>query len=528
MAEPYQKNGRWYVRFKDGRGRWRDKATDARTKTEARRLDLELSRKHERQRLGLDPLPSDAPEQTFGAAMDLWWSEHGKRLRSPTIHRFMEKHLRPELGPLPLSQVGDKLESLLNARVETLGPESLNHLRAAAHRVFAFLTRRGAWKGANPAVAVPRFKVPKRLPRYLRPDEVLLVLAALDARWRGLFATAVYLGLRRGEVIALRKDDVDLRARTIRIGRSGDSDTTKGGHEDLLPLPDELVPWIEAAMKRTPSELLYPQEDGRQHAPDVRLQDVLRRAMKRAGLVVGYDHRCRRKGCGFSERKPDAEAGRCPRCQMRLWPVAEPKPMRFHDLRHSTATLLLKAGVPLATVQKILRHTDPKITSEVYGHLDLEDMRAGLNRLALGLPPPPEQPPFAATLLLGPASPKTEGPDATRFPEGRQGLRTVGATGFEPATTCTPTTNPTGAPDDTGRTDSQGLGITEAPAPAPPPRGAPAAPPPTENGAHMGRGVPIPGVSGPRRPLDDLVLEAVLRGDLALALRLLEEAIKGR
>jgi hypothetical protein len=47
------------------------------------------------------------------------------------------------------------------------------------------------------------------------------------------------------------------------------------------------VPWIEAAMKRSPSDLLYPQEDGRQHAPDVRLQDVLRRAMKRAGLVVG-------------------------------------------------------------------------------------------------------------------------------------------------------------------------------------------------------------------------------------------------
>jgi hypothetical protein len=112
--------------------------------------------------------------------------------------------------------------------------------------------------------------------------------------------------------------------------------------------------------------------------------------------------------------------------------------MRFHDLRHSTATLLLKAGVPLATVQKILRHTDPKITSEVYGHLDLEDMRAGLNRLALGLSPPPDQPPFAATLLLGSASPKREGPDASRFPEGRQGLRTVGATGFEPATTCTP------------------------------------------------------------------------------------------
>ncbi len=263
------------------------------------------------------------------------------------------------------------------------------------------------------------------------------MLASLDARWRGLFATAVYLGLRRGEVIALRKSDVDLDARTIRIGRSRDSDTTKGGHEDLLPIPDELVPWIERAMASSRSAVLFPRADGQQHAPDVQLQDVLRRALARAGVVNGYTHRCRRKGCGHSERHEYAEPGRCPKCRMRLWPVAEPKPLRFHDLRHSTATLQLKAGVPLATVQRILRHTDPKITAEVYGHLDLEDMREGLNRLHLS-PDVKETLPFAASLLLGPADPQREGPAASGNPVRRRGLQMVGATGFEPATTCTP------------------------------------------------------------------------------------------
>ena len=42
MAEPYEKNDEWYVRYRDARGAWRDKATTARTKTEARRLQLEL------------------------------------------------------------------------------------------------------------------------------------------------------------------------------------------------------------------------------------------------------------------------------------------------------------------------------------------------------------------------------------------------------------------------------------------------------------------------------------------------------
>jgi len=98
---------------------------------------------------------------------------------------------------------------------------------------------------------------------------------------------------------------------------------------------------------------------------------------------------------------------------------------------------LLKAGVPLATVQRILRHTDPKITAEVYGHLDLEDMREGLNRLHL-TPEVKESGPFAATLLLGPSDPQREGPAVSGNPERRRGLQMVGATGFEPATTCTP------------------------------------------------------------------------------------------
>ena len=66
---------------------------------------------------------------------------------------------------------------------------------------------------------------------------------------------------------------------------------------------------------------------------------------------------------------------------MRLWPRALPHPLRFHGLRHTTATLLLKAGVPMATVQRILRHSGPAITTEVYGHLDVEDMRKGLSQL---------------------------------------------------------------------------------------------------------------------------------------------------
>jgi hypothetical protein len=79
---------------------------------------------------------------------------------------------------------------------------------------------------------------------------------------------------------------------------------------------------------------------------------------------------------------------------------AHPAARRFHDLRHTTATLLLKDGVSLATVQKVLRHSDPELTTAIYGHLDITDTRAALDRLTFeetgaGRPSAPDGAPVA-------------------------------------------------------------------------------------------------------------------------------------
>jgi integrase len=50
---------------------------------------------------------------------------------------------------------------------------------------------------------------------------------------------------------------------------------------------------------------------------------------------------------------------------MKLWPKALVRRIRFHDLRHATASLLLMAGANPAAVQRILRHSDPRITADV-------------------------------------------------------------------------------------------------------------------------------------------------------------------
>jgi len=81
------------------------------------------------------------------------------------------------------------------------------------------------------------------------------MLTALERRWRHLFATAVYTGMSKGELLALRKLDVDLKTGTIRVGRSLGSDTTKGNREELLPVAVGLVPYLREALTASPRRI---------------------------------------------------------------------------------------------------------------------------------------------------------------------------------------------------------------------------------------------------------------------------------
>ena len=193
----------------------------------------------------------------------------------------------------------------------------------------------------------------------------------------------------RRTLLGLTKSKVDLRGRLLYVARSYDRDTNKSQREEVIPIATELLPFLRLAMDASSSELVFPRPDGTMMREDVDIENVLRRALARAGIVLGYDHVCRRKGCGFSVPADDAELRRCSKCNMKLWPKAKVRPIRFHDLRHTTASLLLMAGANPAAVQRILRHSDPRITTEVYGHLVPDYLRAEIDRLSFGISPTP-------------------------------------------------------------------------------------------------------------------------------------------
>ena len=389
MASVYSKRGVWYLRYKDATGRWNATASTAATKAHAKRLAFELERKAERQRLGLEPLPTDFTE-TLSHLCEWWLVERCPEKSKYTERSRLTTHVfSTPLGELEIPRVTTvRIDEHLRAMERSgMSANSVNRLRAILHCVFNAATKAGKWTGPNPVASAERRKVAKKAYATLRADEVPVFLAHVPERYRALFATAIWTGMRKGELIGLRKSDVDLEHGVILVARSYDKETTKGGHADAIPIAEPLRPFLEAAIARSPSELVFPRKSGAMGKAWEPYEIVLRASLNRAGLVLGYDHTCRRcktRGTSHVERHQDPVERRCPRCRMALWPVPVPRPMRFHDLRHTTATLLLRAGVDVHRVQKILRHKDVRTTTMIYGHLDVEDLRSAVDRLVPG------------------------------------------------------------------------------------------------------------------------------------------------
>jgi len=453
MGSVFKRGDRWYVKVKDAAGAWRMQPTTAQTKADAKRLAGELERKHERQRLGIEATIAEDGGGTLSELLKWWLDNYSVASGS---HRSNESAIRnhllsAEIARLPLIAVtSGVIETLLHKKSGEISPQYVNHLRGFVSRAFNAARKTGRYPGANPVQGTKKQKIPRRLGDYLKPEEVQPVLFALSPQRRPLYATAIYSGLRKGELLGLRKRDVDLARGHLNVSRSYDRETTKGGHADVIPIATELVPYLESALATSGSELVFPRQDGSMMPPDVDLEGILRRALARAGIVEGYRHVCRRKGCTHAEQHSDAEARRCPADGMKLWPKALVRPIRFHDLRHTTASLLIMAGASLVAVQRILRHTDPKITAEIYGHLAPGYLRSEIDRLSFGPPPPlptaaerPEahptsdgnfngaDPRLGAMVVQGPAG-KGEGLGTDRISPVTPRPSSVRDTGFEP------------------------------------------------------------------------------------------------
>jgi integrase len=322
--------------------------------------------------------------KTFGELAGEWL---GRIVRvCPKNEQRHVKHLRP-LSHLREGQLTkgliDELFGKLRVPVGHLSAASVNKLRGTGRLIIRDAQGNAEWHGLNPFELVRRFREPKRVYSTLTLLEVALVLPKLRPDRRRLAKTVLLVGLRPGEGLGLKKVDVDLERRMLKVRRSHGRSQTKTGKEREFPIPDGLVEDLRQAMEESPSEYVFPKPDGTRQREDTKLARMLRSALAAAGVVTGYRYICRRPGCRRVEVRPAKELEQdCPDCGFRFWCSPIPKALRFYDLRHSSSTLHRKAHCDPMVIQEMLGHT-MNLTDGTYTHLDEDYRRMELNKLKL-------------------------------------------------------------------------------------------------------------------------------------------------
>lgn len=386
MAWVRQRGGKWYVNWRDEHGRKRERVLrHATSKRQAKDRAGELERKAELVRLGLEAPISE--EITFGQAVPRYLAtlppEYASRA---SLTGRLNKRIIPHIGKMSVRRITKADVQTMLAKNGDVAPQTREHLRVATQAVFTFLI--GAKLATeNPAKLVGKLTIPEREPKYLELAELPLLLDQIPAHWRTAVLLALGTGIRKGEVLGLRKADVLLDDRILVIRQSHQRTTTKSGKERRVPIPLGLTPVLHTQLHAAKGPLLFPNSEGRPWSKTVRLHDIIRRALGRAGLVTGYDVACKsrgaRKGCGFVERREAKGSQHCPQCGMALRIYPLPKPIRFKELRSTFATHLTAGTGDIRVVQKILGHSDINVTTRRYAFAMPSHLQAQMDSVSI-------------------------------------------------------------------------------------------------------------------------------------------------
>lgn len=169
----------------------------------------------------------------------------------------------------------------------------------------------------------------------------------------------VHYGFRRGEVLGLRWSDIDFEDGTLTIHNQ----MTKVNHE------------VEKCVKTKSSIRILPL------IPNV--TDYLKKLkvkQKENKLLLGIEYKDNDYVCKYADGTP-TNITTLNHTLTRLLEKHNMKHIRFHDLRHSTASYLLKNGLSLKEIQEWLGHSDIKITANIYAHIDVEMKKNTANKI---------------------------------------------------------------------------------------------------------------------------------------------------
>jgi integrase len=295
----------------------------------------------------------DAGSLTVGEYLDRWLKDSVRAtVRTSTYERhegIVRMHLKPALGRI-------KVKNLTPAHVRGLhyekldaglAPATVRKIHSTLHKALAQAVSDGLIPRNAAAIKAPR-PDPEEMHPLSADEASALLKAARGERFEALYVLAITTGLRRGELLGLRWRDVDLEHSVLQVGRAlvreggrhrlGET-KTKRGHRSIR-LTSHAVSALGAHRKRQ-----------------------LEERMKLAGLYEDHDLIfATQKGTPLN---PENLVKRSFKPLLERPGLPE---IRFHDLRHTCATLLLGRGVHPKLVQELLGHATIAMTLDTYSH----------------------------------------------------------------------------------------------------------------------------------------------------------------
>ncbi len=297
----------------------------------------------------------DAGNLTVGDYLDNWLRDSvGGTVRDRTFERheqIVRLHIKPTLGRLKLNALAPAhVQGLYRDRLDSgLAPATVQKIHVVLHKA---LSQAMMWslvpRNATEAVTAPR-PTQKEIRPLDRKQVKALLEAACEDRLEALYVLAVTTGMRQGELLGLKWEDVDLAHGTIRVRRTL---TRKGGHLLLgEPKTRKSRRTIQLAGRALGALKVHCKAQLEERMAHVGLwEDHGLVFATQAGTLINPSNLTKRSF------KPLLEKAGLPR-------------VRFHDLRHTAATLLLMQSVHPKYVQELLGHSTIAITLDTYSHV---------------------------------------------------------------------------------------------------------------------------------------------------------------